>query len=548
MPISSRRKAVAVVASGVAVSAVATTLYAPASGLDLNLGILPIDLSLSLGGRPDIKVAEIGRLTGLGAEIVAYDKRNDHAWVTDAIKNEVGIVDLADPTHPMLIKTVSLARYGFTVTSVAISGKHVVVGTRPARPGVPGDASGSFARGTAVLMDLEGNVTDTETVGFGPDAVTFAPDGGQVLIANEGEPQNYQPGSADPNGSVSILKVKRGQFDGNREVVFTALTAADLSAGVRIASPAPTIAQDLEPEYIAVTDDSRRAFVSLQENNAVAEINLATGRVAAIRPAGTVDHSKAAFALDASDEDGPGETPSLSIRTFPELFGMRMPDGVATFQSLGRTYYVTANEGDQREYAGLTGGADSRRLKDIPAGELPTAWGASATDLRKDGNLGRLTVTRALPWIPGGPIYTYGSRSFSIFDDAGTLVYDSGNAFEQITSTQVATLFNSELGKVGEFDKRSDNKGPEPEGVAVEQVFGRQLAVITLERTGGIMVFDVTDPQRPSLITYLPGDAGNPAPEGVQFIEQGAKTLILVASEGDGTAPGALTVYQIRRG
>ncbi len=98
------------------------------------------------------------------------------------------------------------------------------------------------------------------------------------------------------------------------------------------------------------------------------------------------------------------------------------------------------------------------------------------------------------------------------------------------------------------FDTRSDNKGPEPEGVAVEQVFGRQLAVITLERTGGIMVFDLTDPKRPSLVTYLPGDVGNPAPEGVQIIEQGAKTLILVASEGDASAPGALTVYSVRQG
>ncbi len=110
MPTSRRRKA-AVVASGVAVSAVATTLYSPASGLDLNLGILPIDISLSLGGRPDIKVAEIGRLTGLGAEIVAYDKKNDHAWVTDALKNES-----ASSTWPTLIKTVSLAPYGRSST------------------------------------------------------------------------------------------------------------------------------------------------------------------------------------------------------------------------------------------------------------------------------------------------------------------------------------------------------------------------------------------------------------------------------------------------
>ena len=240
--------------------------------------------------------------------------------------------------------------------------------------------------------------------------VTFTKDGGQVLFANEGEPNSYnQPDSVDPEGSVSIVAVPRFRTAANggaavvnpqqyvRTVSFTAFNAggprhAELPVGVRIYGPGASVAQDLEPEYISVADDNKSAVVTLQENNTVAEIDLKGANVKKIRALGLKNHSVAANTLDASDRDS-----KVNIRTWP-VRGMYEPDGVATFLDGSTQYVVTANEGDARDWPGF-----SEEVR-IGAGSVvldPTTF-PDAASLKQNANLGRLNVTSTSPTNAAG--------------------------------------------------------------------------------------------------------------------------------------------------
>lgn len=220
--------------------------------------------------------------------------------------------------------------------------------------------------------------------------------------------------------------------------------------------------------------------------------------------------------LDASDRDGASNTGRINIQNQP-VFGMYQPDAIARFTGLdGKSYIITANEGDARDYTGFAEevrvGANSYVLN-------PTVF-PNAAALKNNAVLGRLTVTNATGDTNGDgrfeQIQVFGSRSFSIRDAVGNLVFDSGDQLERITAAAVPTLFNSN-GDAATFDTRSDNKGPEPEGAVIGVVDERSYAFIGLERTGGVMVYDVTNAQKPRFLEYVtsPGDV---SPEGLTFI------------------------------
>ncbi len=241
--------------------------------------------------------------------------------------------------------------------------------------------------------------------------------------------------------------------------------------------------------------------------------------------------------LDASDRDGANNTGRINIQNQP-VFGMYQPDAIAQFTGLdGKTYLITANEGDARDYTGFTEEirvGDSRYILD------PTTF-PNAAALKNNAILGRLTVTNATGDIDGDgdfdQIHVFGSRSFSIRDTSGNLVFDSGDQFERITAAAIPTLFNSN-GNAATFDTRSDNKGPEPEGVVIGVVDERVYAFIGLERTGGVMVYDVTNAQKPKFLEYTtsPGDI---SPEGLTFIPASQSpngvALLVVTNEVSGT-------------
>lgn len=111
-------------------------------------------------------------------------------------------------------------------------------------------------------------------VGYLPDMLIFTPDGRRILVANEGE----RVGIADPEGSVSIIDVGRGIEKANVKTVsfrsYNDRRAELLAEGVRIFPDAATVAQDFEPEYISVSADGKTAWVTLQENNSIAILQI----------------------------------------------------------------------------------------------------------------------------------------------------------------------------------------------------------------------------------------------------------------------------------
>ncbi|MCM5679275.1 choice-of-anchor I family protein [Schlegelella sp. S2-27] len=487
-----------------------------------------------------LALSELGRYTSpqgeTAAEIPAYDAASRRVFVVNGALGSLDVLDLSDPAAPALVQTLGVDAVGAGlggINSVAVRGGIVAVAIEAADKQQPGTVAFLRASDLALLGQVQ--------VGALPDMVVFSADGRTALVANEGEPNaDY---SVDPEGSISVIDASDPAAPVARTAGFAAFNGqldALRAAGVRIYGPGATVAQDVEPEYIAVSSDGKTAWVTLQENNALAIVDVESATVQSIEPLGYKDHRVAGNGLDPSDRDA-----GVDIRAWP-LLGMYQPDAIAAFRVGGQTYLVTANEGDAREYDTF---AEETRVKDLtldPAVFTDALCGGPCAD---DDRLGRLNVTAALGAGADGhtALYAFGARSFSIWDAAGTLVYDSGDDLEQRTRALPNVLFNAGNDE-NALDNRSDNKGPEPEGVAVARFGAKTYAFIGLERVGGVAVYDISTPAAPVFATYLntrDGDAGDLGPEGLVVVpaadSPNGKPLLIVGHEVSGTT----AVYQI---
>ena len=533
------------------------------------------------------------------AEIVQYHKASQRAFAINGANNHLESISLSslptsavtnafsdnslsstsistpDQVNVMTANGVQMITLG-AINSVAIHADLMAVAIAAANKTDAG----------AVLfyqLDSAGTPTFLKAVQVGalPDMVTFSPDGNMALVANEGEPSDDY--SADPEGSISVVAINNLMpadqastldFD---DMVFSsaALSATDYDTdakrrallaaqGVKFAAPAgTTVAQDLEPEYITVSKDSKTAYVSLQENNALAIINLDNMHMQ-VRGLGFKDWSKSS--LDVTDKDG-----VANFQSIPHLYGMYQPDTIATYNWNGANFVVTANEGDSRDYSAYS---EEVRVKDLT---LTPEMQAIYDQFGGKNGLGRLKVTTALGDSNGDGVYeslySFGGRSFSIFDQLGNLVFDSGDAIERITAGVLGSYFNSAHTE-NTGDNRSDDKGPEPEALDLGVINGRTYAFIGLERVGGIVTYDISNPYSPSFVNYvnnrnfssqfeLDDDLANPCdtaegmdcsqvpqtgdlgPESIKFISaEDSPThtpLLLIGNE----VSGSVTVYQI---
>lgn len=465
----------------------------------------------------------VGRYANGGAEVSAM--LGDKLFVIGEGAT-LDVVDISDPAQPVLLRTVDLGAYGASITSVATSS----TGIGAARVAVTLPAADKTAPGTVVLLNPGGNPLRSAPVGPNPDMVTFDESGERVLVANEGEPASYAP-KVDPEGSVSVVDVARLLTKKSDPNAVTTIGFADfnvdgprhdeLPAGTRIFGPGATVAEDLEPEYITVDGD--RAYVTLQENNSIAELDLATNSVVAIRALALKDHSLPGNGLDVSDRDG-----GINLRSWP-IYGAPMPDAIASYTVDGETYLITANEGDAR--ADWAGYSEEVRFADLAALLDPAVFTPEQiAQLRGNAALGRLNFTRASGDADGDgldeQLVAFGTRSASIWTTDGELVGDTGDVLEQATAAAIPANFNA-TNDANNFDNRSDNKGPEPEGVAVGEIDGRSYAFVALERPGGFAVFDVTTPAAPAFVQYVTSrdftiDPESPAtdsgPEVIRFV------------------------------
>jgi hypothetical protein len=419
-------------------------------------------------------------------------------------------------------------------------------------------ASGEANLGRIAIFSIEtGAIFKTLDVGYHPDSVTITPDGTKLVVVNEGE---FVSTSAESTfarpGSISIVDISN--------VSSTALAAnltqsnvktfdfsdVNLATGVSIAglrnARLDTLTTktanfaDIEPEYATTTNT--KAYVTLQESNAVAVFDFATLKYSAIFELGTIEQL-----IDASDRDGASNATSISIND--SVHGLPMPDTIANFIRSGSVYLLTANEGDARPDDG-----------DIARGSTLTANMTTEVAVRATNTgIGRLNLLKFegdtdndgkidLPTMMG-------TRSFSIWNSAnGTLVYDSGSTLELFAAANDPETFNTNSGNLSNTDTRSDDKGPEPEAIAYASLGGRHYAFVGAERQNGIYAFDITNLSKVKVVGYFntisstqDSGAAYISPESIKFIRAGTnpsdKNLLVVGYEGTGNN-GSVAVFE----
>lgn len=487
-----------------------------------------------------LALEKIGSYTGGGvgaAEIVAHDPETQRLFVINGLLNSVDVLDISTPAAPIRVTTINVGAYGLSANSVDVANGVVAVAIEGSVKTNPGKV--------ALYRSTDFALLSVVTVGALPDMLTFTPDGKTLLVANEGEPSSDY--GIDPEGSVSVIDVTNPSAPTVRTAAFTSFNGQEATlrqSGIRIYGPNANAAKDFEPEYIAVSEDGTKAWVTLQENNAIATIDVAGATVTAVRALGFKNHALPQNALDASDKDG-----LVNIRTWP-VFGMYQPDGIATYTVGGQVYLLTANEGDARSWPAVVGGGpglvEEARVSTLALNPVTFSDSVCGGPCKADDRLGRLTVTKSLGFnsITGvyDSLFVLGARSFSVWNGStGQLVWDSGSDFEQRTANLSAAPFNASHDNAT-FDDRSDNKGPEPEGITLGRFGAKTFAFVGFERIGGVMVYDVTNPAAPSYVTYVNSRSlttGDRGPEGVLFISAKdsptGQALLVTGNEISGT-------------
>lgn len=473
----------------------------------------PINTSVNFQHKTTINVGGEG-----ASEITAFDKDSKKLFTVNVALNEISIHDISDLNTPKKETSINLNAYGAPNSVAVFEGKLAVAVENNVKQN----------NGKILVFSTEDNSLLNEyTVGALPDMVTFSPDGKTIVSANEGEPSDDY--SNDPVGSISIINLENNNVTTLDFTAFNADETALEEKGFRVFGPNADLAKDVEPEYVAISEDSKTAWVSLQENNGIAKVNLQTKTIDAIYPLGYKDYSLPNNSIDASDKDDVKELKNWPVK------GIYMPDAIVYVKINGVEYIISANEGDSRDYSGFS---EEVRMDDLILDE-------SVFDVSKDYlnevNLGRLKTTTTLGDTNNDgkveELFSYGARSFSIWSANGALVYDSGNSIAIETLGLTTERFNDN-------DKRSDDKGAEPESVEILNIGNeRYILFVGLERNDQVMVYDITNPTSPQFLQIL-SHSGDEAPEGLLVISAenspSGKDLLIVSNEDSGT----VTIYE----
>lgn len=504
-------------------------------------------------GQDQLNITHKGRYTSGadfgngGTEIVKYNPKNGYAYSVNGDKEALDIIDVKHPGKDgaiNLVKRIYLQDNGIEVgdlTSVTVhpSGDYVAVSAPAVDKTKPGHV---------VFYGSNGDYINNVTVGSLPDMVTFSKDGKYLLVANEGEPSDDY--TVNPPGSVSVIDVTGGPANVTANNVRTAMFTKEHQEGIRALGPnAEDAYLNIEPEYIAVDSQSKYAYVTLQEVSAIAKVDIAKGQIVQVKGLPYKDHSLAQNAMDVSDEDGKSE-----LRRVPVL-GLLQPDGIDTYDYNGETYLLIANEGDSQDYEGYSEEKRVKKLKDdiqLDARYYQGYTQAELDDMVENGlfddeQLGRLKVTTSHAFKDADGKYnalvSYGGRSFSILRASDLeMIYDSGSDIEQRVLDLLPERFNANYEAADDIkvDDRSDDKGPEAENVVVGKVDSHSYAFVGLERVGGIMIYDITNPNEPYFVKYLyDPDNKDISPEGITFESAeespNGKPMLIASFELSGT-------------
>lgn len=490
------------------------------------LALLALAPAASAKPVQDVDLTFLGRTTSSGtaneAEIAAFDPQTNRVFTTNASDNAVDVYDFSNPAAPGApIDSIALDPFGGGVNSVAVSDGVVAVAVEGATP---------QDTGSVQFFDTEGDRLGQARAGALPDMVTFTKDGRYVLVANEGEPRT--DGTFDPEGSVTVIDTKRGLDD--LVVRQAKFDGVPLRGPVRTFTPGSSVEQDLEPEYITTQGD--KAYVSIQEANAVGILDIPSGDWKVVRSLGFKNWGESP--LDTSNGDDGG----ILLRSWENLFGMYQPDAIASYQvpvkkngkRKLKTFIATVNEGDARDFDFF---GEEAEVQDLALD--PAAFPAGTEDPE---NLGELKVTDTRGDTDGDgdfdELYAFGARSLSILSARAKVEFDTGGELEQLTQTLDPLNFNKSNTAGSPVDNRSDDKGPEPEAITVGKVGGRQYAFLGAERSGGIFAYDLEAKKGEAKFAdgYLNTREADLGPEGSLFVP---------AADSPTGAPLLLVTYEI---
>ena len=504
-------------------------------------------------------------------EIVTYNSDTGYAYAINGQSGKLAAIPLSGLTAGVHVEELpgtdidvkalveaedDAFQYG-DMTSVAISPDNTTLAAALQAVGHndPGRVA-LFTCGEDGSLTLQGLVE----AGAQPDMVTFA-DNATALTADEGEPrEGYGENTVDPKGTVTVVDVEKGESTVVDFSAFDAQRDALAEDGVVLKKDtAPSV--DLEPEYIAMAEG--KAYVTLQENNAIAVLDIASKTFEGVYPIGFEDYGKTPIDLDKKDD-------AYAPKTYEGLLGIRMPDAIAAYTVGGETYLVTANEGDAREWGDEDAGTFYLNEEEVDFGDEGAASPAG-TITGESGLTGKVVFFKSEDFdgLDGTKDYLFGGRTFTIFqvtENGLAEVFTSGSDFESLTAKYVPDYYNTSNDNAV-LDDRSGKKGPEPESVTVGAANGKTYAFVALERTGGIMVYDVSNPERAAFVNYIntrdfdaivegseqyeDGEldkwvtGGDVAPEGLLFLDRekspNGEPLLLAACEVSGT----VAVYQL---
>ncbi|MCP3701192.1 MAG: alkaline phosphatase [Aliivibrio sp.] len=523
------------------------------------------------------------------AEILSYDSCTDKLYVVNAQAKKVDVLTLNANSKPSAVGHIDLqsaANYSGIEIGAANS-----VSAHSGLVAVAIENNNKQKNGIIALYRSDTlEIITTYPAGPLPDMVSFSKDGRYIASANEGEPNSDY--SVDPEGSVTLVDIANGPLNALvTQLDFNAFDKgsarySELTDNVRISAPTATVSQDLEPEYLTFADNGK-LYVALQENNALAAIDVESASIDGIFGLGGKSWKN--VQLDASNKD----KKLGNLQSYSMLEGLYMPDSIASYSVNGSTYIVTANEGDGREYGFETtqkqcdeksygwdgddyqGTAEYATKQDFCIVYVDEIRGKKldidknhplASALKDKNQLSRLKVVKPQGTLAvDEKVQAFGSRSFSIWDESGELVFDSGDEFARIVFENNRNNFNSTNDNNSSADDRSDDKGVEPEAIEVANINGRQYAFIGLERQGGVMVYDVTEPKDSRFVTYVNNrnfdaavctqvngegeckngiynpKAGDLGPESITYFTRLNQHFIAVANEVSGTT----SVYRI---
>ncbi|MDO5301376.1 MAG: choice-of-anchor I family protein [Tissierellia bacterium] len=494
----------------------------------------------------ELKIRQIGRYNsgvmdedGGTTEIVAYNEDLKVAYVINGKKQTLSRLPLGElkdginlemeaQSDIQVATLIEDKAQGFVygdMTSVAYSSKKGLIAVALQ------DKDYSKPGYVAFFTDKEGKLVyqNMVKVGVQPDMVTFNAEGSLALTADEGEPRKgYGDKIVDPKGTISLVNTETMEVN---TLDFTDYDEAEARAGLVkdgvVLKKKTNPSVDLEPEYITVSGN--KAYVSLQEANAIAVVDLDQGKIEKIFSGGLVDHGEVPVDIDKSDK-------TYAPKKYEGLYGISMADGIASVELDGEVYLLLANEGDGREWGDEEDGSEhsnEKKGKKSPSGNITTEDKVTYFD------------SSDYEGLPEGEYdFLFGGRSFTILNSNGTRVYNSGDDFEELTNQYYPDYFNTSNDNV-EREDRSGKKGPEPETVVVGTVGQKTYAFITLERISGVMVYDITDPSEAHFVNYINSRdfsadiKDDVSPEGLAFVaaedSPTERALLLAAMEVSGT-------------